>query len=95
MMHLSLSLSLSLSSQRLVYSLPDQSLPDIFTAIVQSSFEEKLKILDAVDLPERFDAALALIQRQITVTMEIMNFRLTHCLALVSLDRLHVHVLLK
>ena len=53
--------------QRLVNSLPKQSLPDIFTAIVQSSFEEKLKILDAVDLPERFDAAQALIQRQITV----------------------------
>lgn len=53
--------------QRLINSLPDQSLPDIFTAIVQSSFEEKLKILDAVELPERFDAAQALIQRQITV----------------------------
>jgi hypothetical protein len=60
--------------QRLVYSLPDQSLPDIFTTIVQSSFEEKLKILDAVDLPERFDAALALIQRQITVYSRINSF---------------------
>ena len=64
--------SLSLSpptphAQCLVNSLPHQSLPDIFTSIVQSSFEEKLKILDAVDLPERFDAAQALIQRQITV----------------------------
>ena len=53
--------------QRLVNSLSHQSLPDVFTGIVQSSFEEKLKVLDAIDLPERFDAAQALIQRQITV----------------------------
>ena len=53
--------------QRLVNSLSHQSLPDVFTGIVHSSFEEKLKVLDAVDLPERFDAAQALIQRQITV----------------------------
>lgn len=59
---------LHLCIQRLVDSVPDQRLPDLFSSIVKSSFEEKLEVLDAIDLPDRFKVAQALIQRQISVS---------------------------
>ena len=43
--------------KRLLDSLPDRSLPDLFTSILQASFEEKLKVLDAVELSKRFKVA--------------------------------------
>ena len=57
-----------LSTQNLLDSLPDHSLPDIFTSIIQSSQEEKLQVLDAKDLNEVIRLALPLLLRQIEVS---------------------------
>ena len=46
-------------------SVSDDLLPDIFTSLVKSSFEEKLEVLDAVSLADRFKVAHPLLQRQI------------------------------
>ncbi|XP_074599345.1 lon protease homolog 2, peroxisomal-like [Brevipalpus obovatus] len=51
--------------KRLLNTLPVQSLPDICAAMVKASHEERLQILDAVDLPERFRKTLPLLIRQI------------------------------
>ena len=59
---------LILSTQNLLDSLPDHSLPDIFTSIIQSSQEEKLQVLDAKDLDEVIRLALPLLLRQIEVS---------------------------
>ena len=59
---------LILSTQNLLNSLPDHSLPDIFTSIIQSSQEEKLQVLDAKDLDEVIRLALPLLLRQIEVS---------------------------
>jgi ATP-dependent Lon protease len=48
-------------------SLPSQHLPDICAAIVKASYAEKIQVLDAVDLNERFKKALPLLMRQIEV----------------------------
>lgn len=48
-------------------SLPSQHLPDICAAIVKASYSEKIQVLDAVDLTERFKKALPLLMRQIEV----------------------------
>lgn len=48
-------------------SLPSQHLPDICSTIVKASYAEKIQVLDAVDLTERFKKALPLLVRQIEV----------------------------
>lgn len=53
--------------KRLLNTLPVQSLPDICAAMVKASHEERLQILDAVDLAERFRKTLPLLIRQIEV----------------------------
>ena len=55
------------NSQHILDSVPDQNLPDLFTSIVKASFQEKLEVLDAVELPDRFKAAHPLLLRQIEV----------------------------
>lgn len=47
--------------------LPDHKLPDFLSSLVNSSFEEKLEVLDAVELSDRFRLALSLLQRQVSV----------------------------
>ncbi|KAK6186413.1 hypothetical protein SNE40_008453 [Patella caerulea] len=51
--------------KRMLESLPSQHLPDVCAAIVKSSYNEKLQVLDAIDLTERFNKALPLLMRQI------------------------------
>ena len=53
--------------QRLLGHVPDQSLPDLLSSIVKGSFEEKLKVLDAVQLVQKLKAAQPLVTRQIEV----------------------------
>lgn len=53
--------------KRLLDSLPDHNLPDLFSSILRASFEEKLEVLDAVELSERFKVARPLLLRQIAV----------------------------
>ena len=55
------------SQQRLLDTIPDHSLPDVFTSILRASFDEKLEVLDAVDLADRFKTAQPLLLRQIAV----------------------------
>ena len=50
-------------------SVPSQHLPDICSAIVKASYTEKIQVLDAVDLGERFKKALPLLMRQIEVSI--------------------------
>ena len=54
-------------SQKLLNQLPDHSLPDLLCSVVKGSFKEKLKVLDAINLPDRFRTALPLVTRQIEV----------------------------
>lgn len=51
--------------KRLLNSLPVHSLPDVCAAIVRASHSERLQILDAVDLADRFRKTLPLLVRQI------------------------------
>ncbi|XP_039098075.1 lon protease homolog 2, peroxisomal [Hyaena hyaena] len=51
--------------RRLLDSLPREALPDILTSIIQTSNKEKLQILDAVSLEERFKMTIPLLVRQI------------------------------
>lgn len=51
--------------KRVLVSLPVQSLPDVCAAIVRASHAERLQVLDAVDLGERFKKTLPLLIRQI------------------------------
>lgn len=53
--------------QRMLENLPSQHLADVCAAIVKASPNEKLEVLDAVDLTERFKKALPLLLRQIEV----------------------------
>ena len=50
-------------------SVPSQHLPDICSAIVKASYTEKIQVLDAIDLSERFKKALPLLMRQIEVSI--------------------------
>ena len=52
-------------------SVPSQHLPDICTSIVKASQAEKIQVLDAVDLGERFKKTLPLLMRQIEVSLSI------------------------
>ncbi|XP_006882564.1 PREDICTED: lon protease homolog 2, peroxisomal [Elephantulus edwardii] len=49
----------------LLDSLPREALPDILTSIIRTSNKEKLQILDAVSLEERFKVTIPLLVRQI------------------------------
>ena len=51
--------------RRLLDSLPREALPDILTSISRTSNKEKLQILDAVSLEERFKMTIPLLVRQI------------------------------
>ncbi|XP_078589974.1 lon protease homolog 2, peroxisomal-like [Branchiostoma floridae x Branchiostoma japonicum] len=51
--------------KKMLDSLPSQHLPDVFASIVKASYKEKLQVLDAVDLRERFEKTLPLLIRQI------------------------------
>ncbi|XP_071958452.1 lon protease homolog 2, peroxisomal-like [Antedon mediterranea] len=51
--------------KRLLDSLPVARLPDIFTAIIKASYNEKIKVLDAIDVEARFRKTLPLLERQI------------------------------
>ncbi|GIY24784.1 lon protease homolog 2, peroxisomal [Caerostris extrusa] len=62
---LDLSLPAVVRLKRLLNSLPTESLPDVCAAIVRASHTERLQILDAVDLAERFKKTLPLLVRQI------------------------------
>lgn len=53
--------------KRLLNSLPVHSLPDVCAAIVRASHSERLQILDAVSLSDRFRKTLPLLLRQIEV----------------------------
>jgi ATP-dependent Lon protease len=46
-----------------------EHLPDVTASIVKASYAEKIQVLDAVDLEERFKRALPLLSRQIEVLM--------------------------
>ncbi|XP_029882298.1 lon protease homolog 2, peroxisomal isoform X1 [Aquila chrysaetos chrysaetos] len=51
--------------RRLLDNLPREALPDILTSIIRTSNQEKLQILDAVRLEERFKMTIPLLVRQI------------------------------
>ncbi|XP_070616367.1 lon protease homolog 2, peroxisomal [Erythrolamprus reginae] len=51
--------------RRLLDNLPRVALPDIVTSIIRTSNQEKLQILDAVGLEERFKMTIPLLVRQI------------------------------
>ncbi|XP_047451587.1 lon protease homolog 2, peroxisomal [Mugil cephalus] len=51
--------------RRLLDSLPRETLPDVVTSMIRTSNKEKLQVLDAVSLEERFKKALSMLTRQI------------------------------
>lgn len=51
--------------RRLLDNLPREALPDILTSIIRTSNKEKLQILDAVSLEDRFKMTIPLLVRQI------------------------------
>jgi ATP-dependent Lon protease len=53
--------------QKMLDSVPVQHLPDICASLVKASFTEKIQVLDAVDISERFKKTLPLLMRQIEV----------------------------
>lgn len=65
--------------KRLLNSLPVHSLPDVCAAIVRASHSERLEILDAVDLSERFKKTLPLLLRQIEVRSSWIFRQITCC----------------
>ena len=62
--------------QKMLDSLPSQSLPDITASIVKASYAEKIQVLDAIDLRERFKRTLPLLMRQIEAIISSFIF---HC----------------
>jgi ATP-dependent Lon protease len=58
--------------KNLLSQLPDHSLPDLLCSVVKGSFKEKLKVLNAIDLPKRIKTALPLVTRQIE-TMKLLQ----------------------
>ena len=73
-------------------SLPSQNLPDITASIVKASYAEKIQVLDAVDLRERFKKTLPLLMRQIEA---ILVFLLLLILLFVCCQRINLDVLCK
>ncbi|XP_003416393.1 lon protease homolog 2, peroxisomal isoform X2 [Loxodonta africana] len=61
--------------RRLLDSLPREALPDILTSIIRTSNKEKLQILDAVSLEERFKMTIPLLVRQIEGLKLLHNTR--------------------
>ncbi|KAI5935169.1 lon protease homolog 2, peroxisomal [Manis javanica] len=61
--------------RRLLDSLPREALPDILTSIIRTSNKEKLQILDAVSLEERFKMTIPLLVRQIEGLKLLQNTR--------------------
>ena len=55
--------------QKMLDSVPSEHLPDICASIVKSSVSEKIQVLDAIDLSERFKKTLPLLIRQIEVRL--------------------------
>uniref|UniRef100_W5K7I0 Lon protease homolog 2, peroxisomal n=1 Tax=Astyanax mexicanus TaxID=7994 RepID=W5K7I0_ASTMX len=51
--------------RRLLDSLPRETLPDVLASMIRTSNTEKLQVLDAIDLEERFKKTLPLLTRQI------------------------------
>ncbi|XP_056273053.1 lon protease homolog 2, peroxisomal [Pseudoliparis swirei] len=51
--------------KRLLDSLPRETLPDVVASMIRTSNKEKLQLLDALTLEERFKKALPLLSRQI------------------------------
>ncbi|XP_041852690.1 lon protease homolog 2, peroxisomal [Melanotaenia boesemani] len=51
--------------RRLLDSLPRETLPDVVASMIRTSNKEKLQVLDAVSLEERFKKALSMLTRQI------------------------------
>ncbi|CAL1595344.1 unnamed protein product [Knipowitschia caucasica] len=51
--------------RRLLDSLPKEALPDVVTSMIHTSNKEKLQVLEAVTLEERFKMALPMLTRQI------------------------------
>ncbi|KAG7523425.1 lon protease-like 2, peroxisomal [Solea senegalensis] len=51
--------------RRLLDSLPRETLPDVVAAMIRTSNKEKLQVLDAVTLEERFKTALSMLTKQI------------------------------
>ncbi|XP_075998267.1 lon protease homolog 2, peroxisomal [Genypterus blacodes] len=51
--------------RRLLDSLPRETLPDVVASMIRTSNKEKLEVLDAVSLEERFKKALPMLTRQI------------------------------
>ena len=51
--------------QKMLESIPNHQLADLMSSIVNASFNEKLEILNAIDLKDRFSKALPLLLRQI------------------------------
>ncbi|KAK6318315.1 hypothetical protein J4Q44_G00116060 [Coregonus suidteri] len=51
--------------RRLLDSLPRETLPDVLVSMIRTSNKEKLQVLDAVSLEERFKKTLPLLTRQI------------------------------
>ncbi|EDO41460.1 predicted protein, partial [Nematostella vectensis] len=50
--------------KEMLTALPDYNLPDTLASIIKASFDEKLEVLNATDLVERFKKALHLLKRQ-------------------------------
>ncbi|XP_056137777.1 lon protease homolog 2, peroxisomal isoform X3 [Lampris incognitus] len=51
--------------RRLLDSLPRETLPDVIASMIRTSNKEKLQVLDAVSLEERFKRTLPILTRQI------------------------------
>ncbi|PWA33078.1 hypothetical protein CCH79_00013092 [Gambusia affinis] len=51
--------------RRLLDNLPRETLPDVVASMIRTSNKEKLQVLDAVSLEERFRKALPMLSRQI------------------------------
>ncbi|XP_039208377.1 lon protease homolog 2, peroxisomal [Crotalus tigris] len=61
--------------RRLLDNLPREALPDIVTSIIRTSNQEKLQILDAIGLEERFKMTIPLLVRQIKGLKLLQNTR--------------------
>jgi len=62
---LDISMPLVAKLKKMLESVPMQHLPDICTSLVKASYAEKIEVLDAVDITDRFNKTLPLLMRQI------------------------------
>ncbi|XP_010787718.1 lon protease homolog 2, peroxisomal isoform X1 [Notothenia coriiceps] len=62
---LDMSLPVVAKFRRLLDSLPRETLPDVVASMIRTSNKEKLQVLDALSLEERFKKALPMLTRQI------------------------------